>query len=375
MGDKLDAADVTESCRNPLDEFPEFPPIRFSNDLTVTEPSDHAPVQSLGISDGDLQFNPADGDNGGFSNLFGANVADDFPDDWSPLSPATGDDLNMDDLSGPCSMEPDVGTCFQPSEFPPACVDQEPVISSSTHDALFSRALLTNCDATGIELPWEISFYRELFDDTDVSLVPKMPISDACNFDVDVEPQTVAETVAGVAKFSDANPVHSLFVTCSDDVQFHVKRQQLRDAAIGKLLIVLRHCLLASSTGRHIINLGTDAQQVEGAYSIVDAVIGIRSSATLIKRANSLLSYLRWYARAGHSDVNPFVESFIWMYFQHLRENGAPATRADSALSAFRFAFHILGFECLESAVKSRRLLGLCEIMLAGKRLLRQALP
>eukprot|EP00435_Cladocopium_sp_Y103_P046499 s2235_g13.t1 len=220
-----------------------------------------------------------------------------------------------------------------------------------------------------------LKFYRELFNDEPPQPVPRMPISDACDFHVDVEPQAVASAIAEVAKFSDSNPVHSLCVGSADDVQFHVKRQQLRDAAIGKLLIILRHCLLASATGRHIINLGNAEQQDAGAFEIVDAVVGIRSSATLVKRANSLLSYLRWYAKAGHVDVNPFEEKFIWDYFLHLKESGAPETRADSALSAFRFAFYILGFECLEAALKSRRLVGVCEIMLAGKRLLRQALP
>eukprot|EP00435_Cladocopium_sp_Y103_P042214 s1002_g11.t1 len=248
----------------------------------------------------------------------------------------------------------------------------EPVLGVTIHDAMFSRNLLSNCKVTGIELPWETEFYRDLFNDDPPQPVPRMPISDACDFHVDVEPQAVASAIAEVAKFSDSNPVHSLCIGSADDVQFHVKRQQLRDAAIGKLLIILRHCLLASATGRHIINLGNAEQQDAGAFEIVDAVVGIRSSATLVKRANS---YLRWYAKAGHVDVNPFEEKFIWDYFLHLKESGAPATRADSALSAFRFAFHILGFECLESTLKSRRLVGVCEIMLAGKRLLRQALP
>ena len=151
-------------------------------------------------------------------------------------------------------------------------------------------------------------------------------------------------------------------------------RRQLRDAAIGKLLIVLRHCLLASKTGRHIINLGTDAQQQAGAFDIVDSVIGVRSPNTVVKRANALLSFLRWVAKAGIYEVNPFVEPVVWSYFQHLRSTDAAASKADSCMSAFRFAFFILGFESLEGVTCSRRLVGLAEIMLSGKRLLKQAL-
>ena len=56
-----------------------------------------------------------------------------------------------------------------------------------------------------------------------------------------------------------------------------------------------------------------------------------------------------------------------------MREVGAPATRADSTLSALRFAHYVLGFDSLAGAVTSRRLIGISEIMLAGKRLLKQA--
>eukprot|EP00435_Cladocopium_sp_Y103_P045636 s2855_g13.t1 len=309
-------------------------------------------------------------------NLFGHDGIS-FPDDWSPLSPVAGDEPWADAQSESLSAAAQLGSsCLQSDVSVASDVAQGPTMSTAMHDAVFARNLLTNCDAVGIKLPWETEFYSDLFGDTSSSsLVPKMPISDSLEFDVDAGPQAMASAIASVAKFSNANPVQSIFLKCADDVQFHVKRQQLRDAAIGKLLIVIRHCMLASSTGRHIIGLGTDAQQQDGAYDIVDAVVGIRSSATLVKRANSLLSFLRWFAKAGISDVNPFDEKYIWMYFQHLRASEAPATRADSAMSAFRFAFHILGFECLGPSINSRRLVGICELMLSGKRMLRQAKP
>lgn len=62
------------------------------------------------------------------------------------------------------------------------------------------------------------------------------------------------------------------------------------------------------------------------------------------------------------------------MYLQQLRDLGAPCTKGSSALSAFRFAFHLLGFNGLGPALNSRRLIGICELMLSQKRLLKQAL-
>ena len=256
---------------------------------------------------------------------------------------------------------------------PPAV---QPVISAEIHDASFARSLLTNCDVTGVTLPGETGIYRELFSDEPFAfqLVPKMPISNICHVSLEDDPQHVAATVASVAALDSDDPVFSKCMSSGDDEHYHEIRQQLRDAAIGKLLIVLRHCLLASKTGRHIINLGTDAQQQAGAFDIVDSVIGVRSPNTVVKRANSLLSFLRWVAKSGIDEVNPFVEHVIWGYFQHLRITEAAATKADSSLSAFRFAYYVLGFDSLEDVVCSRRLLGAAEIMLSGKRLLRQSL-
>ena len=260
------------------------------------------------------------------------------------------------------------------SSFTP--LSDQPVVTASVHDAMFARGLLTNCDPTGIVLPWETGIFRELFSDIpmDVELVPKMPISDICDIALESQPQEIADSVANVALTTNANPIFSMTISCADDEHYEERRELMRDAAIGKLIIVLRHCLLASSTGRHIIDLGNAVDQDAGTYDIVSAVVGVRSPATLIKRANSLLSFLRWCAKTGSTVENPFVEPVAWAYFQHLRDTNAPATKAESIMSAFRFALHILGFETLTEVVNSRRLKGLAEIMMASKRLLKQAL-
>ena len=124
--------------------------------------------------------------------------------------------------------------------------------------------------------------------------------------------------------------------------------------------------------------LGDETLQADGARSIVDAVVGVRSPATLVKRANSLLSFLRWVAHACGDSIDPFCEEVLWRFFTFLKDTSAPATsapatRADSTLSAMRFAHFVLGFDGLATAVSSRRLVGISEIMLSGKRLLKQA--
>ena len=94
----------------------------------------------------------------------------------------------------------------------------------------------------------------------------------------------------------------------------------------------------------------------------------------LVKRANALLSFLRWVDKSCQHVENAFEESTVWKYLCHLKESQAPATRGATMMSALRFARFVLGFECLEAVINSRRLLGICDIMMASKRLLRQSL-
>ena len=254
--------------------------------------------------------------------------------------------------------------------------ENQPTVSATTHDALFSRALLTNCNPTDIVLPWETGIFRDIFSDDPfhAPLVPAMPISSLCEFGLEPEPQSVAETVAKTAQFSDSYPIFSRCIGSADDGPFVEMQEKLHLTAVNKILVVLRHDLDGSVTGRHILALGDELQQSSGALAIVEAVVGTRAPTTLVKRANALLSFLRWFDRSIQTGLKPFSEECIWRYLQHLKESAAPGTKGSAALSAFRFAHYLLGVDGLGPALNSRRLVGICEIMMSKKRLLKQAL-
>ena len=88
--------------------------------------------------------------------------------------------------------------------------------------------------------------------------------------------------------------------------------------------------MLASSTGRDIINFGNMDDQKRGAFETIGAVIGIRSRTTAITRANSLLKFLRWRAECSDNDGKPFSEQEAWQYLRELRETGAAPTKGTS---------------------------------------------
>lgn len=330
----------------------------------------------------DYGFGHSDAGNSDEQNAPGGfPVADFLHDDDAANFEFSSHFLSGDQMDAPQPLEPafrsPAGRGRAPafSSFQGTVQDSQPTVPAHVHDAMFARALLTNCSTTDILLPWETPFYKEFFSDEPFckTLVPEMSIGSMCNFGNEPEPQEIAQTVAAVASFPAGAPVFSACVASSDNGSFADAQSKLHSVAVQKLLTVLRHDLSCSETGRHILALGDEREQTHGAHKIVEAVVGTRAPSTLVKRSNSLLSYLRWFDRMNRRDLLPFSEECIWMYLQQLRDAGAPCTKGSSALSAFRFAYHLLGFDGLGPALNSRRLVGICEIMLSQKRLLKQA--
>lgn len=253
-----------------------------------------------------------------------------------------------------------------------------PTLASQSNRAFFESSFISNAKFCDIKLPWETGVAQQIFSDSVLTtpVTPMVGISDLEHVPPQHAVETVVDdTVSQTMIVQTSAVIYTSVVQNLDDKTYDEQRDSLMDAAICKLLIVLRHSLLASVVGRQIIALGSEQQQLEGASGIVAAVVGLRSPCTVVKRANSLLSFLRWCAKRGHVDANPFVEHIVWEYFCELKSSKAPATRAVSCLSAFRFAQHILGFESLSHVTASRRLSGLSEQLHAKKRMLKQALP
>ena len=313
---------------------------------------------------------------------FGANSNEDSQfmlhsnfDDWNvvddgialPLQPAASDrfsDATQTDFEAHCNRGlTDVA-------------NRDPVISESRHNAMFARDLLTNCSAaSSIVLPWEQGIFREIFSDEPLSnVIPLMPLqSELGQLQPGLEPQLAGELVASATMYETQNPMFMDVISTKDDLGYADKMALIRERALSKLLVVVEYSLEASSTGRRIAELGGGQSNRTDAFSVIDAVVGLRSPNTVTKRANSLLGFLAWISQTRDDGQNPFREEVVWRYLRHLRETGAAPTKGESVMSAVRFARYILGFESLDSAVNSRRLIGICELMAAGKRILRQA--
>ncbi|CAL1169286.1 unnamed protein product [Cladocopium goreaui] len=196
---------------------------------------------------------------------------------------------------------------------------------------------------------------------------------DALQATEDVPEATVLELAAAASRPSASeSPVYIHAIACISDHDHDAQQSKLRLSACSKWLSILVLCLHASDVGRHIAALGPLDEHRCEAFDILEAVIGVRSYHTAICRANSILKFLRETLEVFPDTTMPFTEDLVWMHFQRLKSSGG-ATSAASVLSAFRYAKFVMGFECIDAILNSKRLRGLSDILFVGKRKLLQA--
>lgn len=111
-----------------------------------------------------------------------------------------------------------------------------------------------------------------------------------------------------------------------------------------------------------------------GARRTIEAVLGVRSRATSISRANAFLRFINWRElEQGKQDSAEVIEDDVWHYFCWLQDTMSAPTRAHGLLSAVNYMGHVFGYEEFQPVCESRRLAGLADVLYAAKAPLRQA--
>ena len=88
------------------------------------------------------------------------------------------------------------------------------------------------------------------------------------------------------------------------------------------------------------------------------------------------MAFMRWHTLGPPNDeMLPLKEEAAWQYVSHLKESHASASKASSFVQACRFCHYVLGVEGALQVVSSRRVCGLADIQLSGKREAKQARP
>ena len=197
--------------------------------------------------------------------------------------------------------------------------------------------------------------------------------------DVHVE-EAVASTLA-----QESGACYTKAIQHVQDMEyFEGKRHKLESACAQWMNIISRNwdsCDLG-------VQLKADLQADptgNSAMATLQSAFGVKSPATLIKRASTVRKFIRWCEQNIMDDCArdlgflPFKEAHVWSYFQGLRAMRMNAEKGFTGPSNFletvRFCKFTLGFFLTEGILESRRLLGFAAIEKREKGPARQAPP
>ena len=305
------------------------------------------------------------------SNDYGLSGSDNFEDGLFGQEEAVQSPAGSNFLEAQC-VSKDVAVMSLGA----SVVPRGPVITHASFEQLLTNAFIGTKGQLAVKMPWEKGVFKQIFKKPGSNF---QPVVQHPRVWVSHDPSSFAETLEELHSVNVKGPelVGAFFehaLTTVSDTSFQEQRQNLLETAVEKWFSIIRVNMLASSTGRDIINLGSMDEQKKGAFETIEAVIGIRSRTTAITRANSFLKFLRWRAECSENDGKPFVEQEAWLYLREMKESGAAPTKGSSFLSACAYAFHVFGFNDLEGICSSKRLKGLADLMHIDKAPLQQAL-
>ena len=277
------------------------------------------------------------------------------------------DDQSVHQLSEPIDLDPyDAGSRVESESVEHTAPTGLTCTKEDSENAVAS-AFFRNMKWSDISMPWEQGYMRALFEE-DPNPVDAMSMPSSWNVvrpEEAVEPSCVQMIAATSSGAFFTKSIRSI-----KDSTFLEDRATAASRAATKWHIIIGANYCFSKVGKQI------AVDVSNAELIIESVIGTKSPSTALGRANAMLSYMRWYCTSFDPEAFlPIDETSVWSYLMHLRQTGAPATKASSFVQALRFSHFFFGIEgCLE-AFSSRRVTGSAELMLAGKCVTKQARP
>ena len=136
------------------------------------------------------------------------------------------------------------------------------------------------------------------------------------------------------------------------------KQQRMIEQGVAKWRLIY---------GRYARNLSEAAPDEDS----ILASLGTRSPHTILKRANAVLAYLRWFDVFVEAGASAFGEEAYWKYVKFMKRSGSAASCGTSFLSGIRFAKHVVGMEELDDP--SRRCEGGCGQLASEAAIVKQA--
>ncbi|CAL1140753.1 unnamed protein product [Cladocopium goreaui] len=146
------------------------------------------------------------------------------------------------------------------------------------------------------------------------------------------------------------------------------EREAQREHAIRQWWDLLRLNLNASDPGRAAVQETGLSNVFRYGIELLDAIFGLKSPNTLLKRLCILKMFNLWMIRNYSETWLPLVEQRVWDYVRHLRNSKAPASRAVSLLGSIRFCFYTMKVDGSQEVLESLRIKGLAAQIYARKK-------
>jgi site-specific recombinase XerD len=128
---------------------------------------------------------------------------------------------------------------------------------------------------------------------------------------------------------------------------------------------LLRLNMSASDPGRAAVHEKGLSDIFKYGLELLDAVFGLKSPNTLLKRLRAIKLYNQWQIRNFTEAWIPLSEQRVWAYMRALKEAKAPASRAVSLLESIRFCHYMLK---VDGALENLKIKGLAAQLYANKK-------
>lgn len=243
--------------------------------------------------------------------------------------------------------------------------------SRSANPALTSLAL-RNMDSKVFKYPWERGRLGKFFNKEEQIRVPNLRVQPGHRSFVQVQvcldESSRMETKLAIKPPDTEGAIFTKAVKKLVGGTYKDDRAARRAMAVRMWWTMLSTQMEHSDPGIACAAEATEGHETEYGVEVLDAIFGVKSPATLLKRFYALQSYQQWHAATSSSSWLPLQESSAWAYLKFLRSSGAAATRAASFLEAVTFGQHVLNISGCDEVTKSSRVRGLTTQIYANKK-------
>ena len=258
---------------------------------------------------------------------------------------------------GSVSYAPSIVQTDFSEHLPLTSVDTELELSKHYNVSAVVGSAWTSLQSEVPKLPWEQGFWNNFLDPTKTALDClqggyKRPVpyhyegGTATSSNAEVERRVVARTFPGIQGFLKN-------IRDVPERSWQEERDALWEIAVRRWVAVLDECNPGDTLLLHTLQARTSF--TEKAQILVDVFFN-KAPQTLVKRVNSLSRLCNSLSKVGLKF--PCDEEEFYKYLKSESQKGAPSSRLKACFEAVVFARHVLGIECLQSLVTSRRCLG-----------------